>query len=146
MSDDYKIQVNLKTGPGHEATLINVRGDNPGEITSILDWVITNAPQFKEAEQALQAVSAVAAAFPGSQVTQTQAAPQQQGWGNDGYQQQPAFAPQQQAAPAAPQGPAPSCVHGPMQYRDGSKVGKSWKAYMCPAPKGANQCQPQWIK
>lgn len=37
------------------------------------------------------------------------------------------------------------CAHGWMVYKTGEKNGKSWAAYMCPAPKGdPNQCKPVW--
>jgi hypothetical protein len=43
---------------------------------------------------------------------------------------------------------APPCAHGTrtfVQAAPGS--GKSWKAWMCPQPKGAvDKCDPQWIK
>ena len=43
---------------------------------------------------------------------------------------------------------APPCVHGTrtfVQAAPGS--GKTWKAWMCPQPKGAtDKCDPQWIK
>jgi hypothetical protein len=146
MTENWKLQVSLKTPAG---TLINVRADNPGELASELDFVITKAGQIVEAEQAFTGTANVAGAL-GAQNIQTQAqAPQQQNWGNDGYQQQPppAFAPQQQAAPAAPQGPAPSCVHGQMQYRTGNGAKGPWQAYFCPTPKGTpNQCQAQFIR
>lgn len=46
----------------------------------------------------------------------------------------------------------PDCEHGPMQYRtgivkSGNRVGETWKAFMCPQPKGSDdQCKPQFIK
>ena len=58
--------------------------------------------------------------------------------------------------PPAPKGPAagtstPDCDHGQMTYREGvtksgPKTGETWKAFMCPAPQGSDQCKPQWIK
>ena len=43
---------------------------------------------------------------------------------------------------------APPCAHGTrtfVQAAPGS--GKTWKAWMCPQPKGAvDKCDPQWIK
>lgn len=43
-----------------------------------------------------------------------------------------------------------SCVHGAMTYREGTtksgpNAGKTYKGYFCPAPRGANQCKPEFI-
>lgn len=45
---------------------------------------------------------------------------------------------------------APECKHGEMQFKSGTKDKGGelieWKAWMCPAPRGASdQCKPQWI-
>ena len=58
---------------------------------------------------------------------------------------------QQFNAPAAPAPEAPGskgCKHGPMNYKEGvNAAGKAWRAYMCPAPKGApDQCEPIWVR
>lgn len=37
------------------------------------------------------------------------------------------------------------CDHGWMAYKTGEKNGKTWAAYMCPLPKGPNQCKPVWV-
>jgi hypothetical protein len=40
-----------------------------------------------------------------------------------------------------------TCVHGVMTYREGTSnaTGKPYKAYFCPAPRGANQCKPEFL-
>jgi len=58
---------------------------------------------------------------------------------------------QQFNAPATPAAEAPGskgCKHGPMNYKEGvNAAGKAWRAYMCPAPKGASdQCEPIWVR
>lgn len=58
------------------------------------------------------------------------------------------------ARPARQQAPGNEtrhCEHGEMVFKSGTtqsgpKAGETWKAFMCPAPKGANQCKPQWVK
>jgi hypothetical protein len=54
------------------------------------------------------------------------------------------------AAPveSAPAQGGNACRHGAMVYKDGTNAqGKPWKAYMCPAPKGAqDKCDPIWIR
>lgn len=50
-------------------------------------------------------------------------------------------------AQSAPNNETRSCKHGAMTYKTGSKGGRTWKAFMCPTPKGApDQCDPQWIR
>ncbi|MEU8086371.1 hypothetical protein AB0B57_22525 [Micromonospora sp. NPDC049101] len=64
------------------------------------------------------------------------------------------YAPAAPAAPAAaPAGPppgavAPSCPHGVKAFKTAPPAsGKTWKAWMCPAPKGTpGQCPPEWMK
>lgn len=147
MSENWKIQVSPKLADG---TLINLRAETPDEAARILDWAIENAAKIHSAVQAVNAVSGVAAAFPGpgTQVVQQAPAEQAQGpWSQQGSQQgpPPAFVPQQQA-PAAPAGQM--CTHGAMVYREAKPgSGKSWKAYFCPTPKDTpGQCQPQFLK
>ena len=53
-------------------------------------------------------------------------------------------APQQ----SAPGGEVRTCAHGPMIYKTGvtEKNGKTWKAFMCPQPRGASdQCKAQFL-
>lgn len=63
----------------------------------------------------------------------------------------PAAPAQTSSAPAgaqsAPNNETRQCKHGAMTYKTGSKGGRTWKAFMCPTPKGApDQCDPQWIR
>jgi hypothetical protein len=40
-----------------------------------------------------------------------------------------------------------SCKHGEMSRRTGNGAKGQWKAFMCPAPKGApDQCEPVWVR
>jgi len=43
---------------------------------------------------------------------------------------------------------APPCAHGTRTFVQAApNSGKTWKAWMCPQPKGAvDKCDPQWIK
>lgn len=48
---------------------------------------------------------------------------------------------------SAPTTGSKACKHGEMTFRTGEKNGRTWKAYMCPSPKGtADQCEPQFIR
>jgi hypothetical protein len=41
-----------------------------------------------------------------------------------------------------------ACRHGAMVFKDGTNAqGKPWKAWMCPAPRGASdKCDPIWVR
>lgn len=70
--------------------------------------------------------------------------------------QQPAYQP-----PAAPQIPAAAanaqavqpgkvrggqCVHGAANHRTGTNARGPWQGYFCPEPKGAPQCDPEFLR
>ena len=39
----------------------------------------------------------------------------------------------------------PTCKHGDRVWKEGTKKnGEAWGGYMCPQPKGDDQCQPSW--
>ncbi len=39
----------------------------------------------------------------------------------------------------------PTCKHGDRVWKEGTKKdGTAWGGYMCPQPKGDDQCQPSW--
>jgi hypothetical protein len=39
----------------------------------------------------------------------------------------------------------PTCKHGDRVWKEGTKKdGSAWGGYMCPQPKGDDQCQPSW--
>ena len=39
------------------------------------------------------------------------------------------------------------CVHGAMTLKTGTSAKGPWKAWMCPAPKGASdKCEPIWVR
>ena len=51
-------------------------------------------------------------------------------------------------APAA--APGKSCQHGPMTFREGTtksgpRAGQPYKGWFCPAPRGTNQCAPEFV-
>lgn len=136
MTDNAKIVVTLKGGPGYDAPWLVFHGNTVAEA---LDTV-----SAAEASGLMVAVGKAAEAFRthanvGGVLGASPVSP----------------APQQQAAPAAPQsapqGPpgatSPTCPHGVKTYKT-SKPGaaKAWKAWMCPAPQGTpDQCKPEWI-
>lgn len=141
--------VNVKTKLG---TIFTVRGDSAAELNSNIKDVVENgsnefvaaleelllgtAPSpavVQTAPATTNPVDVVVAAVGGTVIS----APA------------PTYAPAPVAVPEQGNNTvAPPCAHGTrtfVQAAPGS--GKTWKAWMCPQPKGAtDKCDPQWIK
>lgn len=50
-------------------------------------------------------------------------------------------------AQSAPDGDTRQCKHGEMQYKTGSKNGRTWKGFFCPTPKDTpDQCSPEFLR
>lgn len=120
-----KIQVNY----GKDGVLVNVYADNQGELEILLASVQDLSSLINSVNGSLRGiptptVASVAESFGGTPVTTP--------------------------APAQPQvveGQAPTCKHGNMTYRTGTSARGPWKAWMCPAPKGAvDKCDPIFLR
>lgn len=127
-----KVVVTLKGGAGYDAPWIVIHaadvqdahnhfvGDNSKLLVDLMSRVQTASKEFVGRAPAREVVNAAAPA-PTSNV--------------------PA------GAQSAPNNETRQCKHGAMTYKTGSKGGRTWKAFMCPTPKGApDQCEPQWIR
>jgi hypothetical protein len=88
--------------------------------------------------------AAVKQSFPGAATVNEQG----QSWSQQGSQQAPPQFAQQQAAPAVEGGGAKQCIHGAMTFREGvgKASGKPYKAWFCSAPRGDNQCAPEFVR
>lgn len=143
--------VNVKTKLG---TIFTVRGDTAAELNSNIKDVVENSSnEFVAALEELLLGTTV-----GSAVTVQTAAPATSNpvdvvvaavGGTVISAPAPTYAPAPVAVPEQGNNSvAPPCAHGTrtfVQAAPGS--GKSWKAWMCPQPKGAtDKCDPQWIK
>lgn len=129
MTDEFKIQVSTKIG----ADMVNFRGENAGEVATLIDdfsllasSIIENLKTIQESGKALvEAQREVNAA--GQAAAAPQAAPASAG------------APAQ--IPAG--GAVPQCPHGNRVYKDGG----TWKAWFCSLPKGTpGACAPEWVR
>ena len=49
-------------------------------------------------------------------------------------------------APSFQQATTPSCQHGPRTARSGVGAKGPWRAWFCPQPKGAPQCEAIWVR
>ena len=134
MSTESNFSFTAKTARGNLTTF---RGDTIEEFTAnLLAGADPSLPGLLESiEVNLGNQPGAPAAPPAAPVTApapAQPAPPSSGWN------QPAPAPQQAA---------PACPHGVRVFKSGNKNGRTWQAWMCPAPKGTpGQCQPEWVK
>lgn len=124
--DTTKFQINYKLSDG---TLINLYATDIKDLETGLADLGMVASLIKSTGSDLgggsATASAVAALTAGGFATPVESAPQ--------------------AAPAAG---GNACRHGAMVFKDGTNAqGKPWKAWMCPAPRGAqDKCEPIWIR
>lgn len=122
-----KIVLTYKEGAGFDSSWTVVHANSVEDAKAIL-----KDPEFKEL---LDLSKKAAAYFRGGSTPSAPAAPTQP------RSNVPA------AAQSAPDGDSRQCKHGEMVYRTGSKNGRTWKAFMCPSPKGTpDQCDAEWIR
>lgn len=122
-----KIVLTYKEGAGFDSSWTVVHANSVEDAKAIL-----KDPEFKEL---LDLSKKAAAYFRGGSTPSAPAAPAQ------------ARSNAPVAAQSAPDGDSRQCKHGEMVYRTGSKNGRTWKAFMCPSPKGTpDQCDVEWIR
>ena len=121
-NETTKFQVNFKTSAG---TLINVYGETVLDAISTMNEMAAAIDLIRKIEASLSGAAAPAPAVAAPAAVQPTAA---------------------EAAPAAPAGHV--CRHGAMVYKTGmsQKTGREWKAWMCPSPNRADQCEPEFIR
>lgn len=125
-----EITLTFKAGSGFEVPWIVVRTPDLASASDVLE---NQSDVLKEVMEK----TARAGAFFASQMPA--AAPRAAAAGNNA----PAATPARQQAPG---GQSRQCKHGEMQYRSGSKNGRTWEAFMCPTPKGTpDQCRAEFL-
>lgn len=124
---DFTMQANFKIGN----TLVNIRADTGPEMLELVQWFESElADVVTRVTLALDAQHAAGATL-GAQPVQ-------------GWQQQPAAAPQGPQGP--PQGGIAPCEHGNRVYKTGTNkaTGAGWQGWFCPS--NVTGCKPQWVK
>jgi len=113
------IQFNYRTPAG---SLINLYANDVAHASQLLEELEGLLPQSAAIEQLITPIEAAKKV--------SQASP----------------AAQQQPTPA-PAGDSPTCQHGARKFVEGtSRAGKPYRAWFCPLPKGADQCEPEWVR
>lgn len=135
MSEDWKIQISPKTPAG---TLINIRGESDEEVQQLLGGVQELVTLIIGLEQSLGAVHSLAPLSTGGSAQTGQS----QSSSSTGFPSSPPV-----VTPAAPTvaTAGPTCLHGQRVFKSGTKDGKSWSGWSCPAPRD-QQCPMQWSK
>ncbi|WP_457062776.1 hypothetical protein [Mycobacteroides abscessus] len=122
-----KIVLTYKEGAGFDASWTVVHANSVEDAKAIL-----KDPEFKEL---LDLSKKAAAYFRGGSTPTAPAAPAQP------RSNVPA------GAQSAPGGDTRQCKHGEMQYKTGSKNGRTWKGFFCPSPKDTpDQCSPEFLR
>nr|SBO90589.1 Phage protein [Nonomuraea gerenzanensis] len=116
LTDDGKVVITLKGGPGFEAPWIVIHAGSVDEAEDTLDEVYSKGLQHK--------VTKAAAAFSTG--------------GSSGGRTASRSNP--------PGVASKTCQHGEMTYRTGTSAKGAWKAYFCPAEDKNEQCSPVWVK
>lgn len=166
MSDDWKMQVSIKTPLG---TLANLRGDSQEELMLRLTELEQLVPTILSVERLMTAANNVTTALPPAPVAQQwdaqdaqsqrhlQPMPQQAPWPQQQSPQQfqpqgqqwgpppPPAPPQPQHQQQVPQGQAPVCEHGlPAKYVQGGvsrSSGRPYKAFWACSLTKEHQCK-----
>ncbi|SIJ94423.1 Uncharacterised protein [Mycobacteroides abscessus subsp. abscessus] len=122
-----KIVLTYKEGAGFDSSWTVVHANSVEDAKAIL-----KDPEFKEL---LDLSKKAAVYFRGGSTPTAPAAPAQ---------------PRSNAplpAQSAPGGDTRQCKHGEMQYKTGSKNGRTWKGFFCPSPKDTpDQCSPEFLR
>ena len=115
------IQFNYRTPAG---ALINLYAQDVAHASQLLEELEGLLPQSAAIESLITGVDAV------KPVAQPSA---------------PVQAAAQTSSP--PAGDIPTCAHGQRKFVEGtSKAGKPYRAWFCPSPDRANQCDAQWVR
>ena len=131
-TENWKLQVSIKTSASREADMINIRANTADELSVLLEGLADYSTQIAATAKAVQAAYTV---LPLSTGGSTQNTAQTQS------------SPATQAQPASPTGGLsnPTCVHGPRIFRQGvsKTTGKPYAFWACPTPQGTpDQCKP----
>lgn len=145
MSDDWSLQVSLKTPAG---ALINVRGATGADVSEGLEYIcgitelITNTEQLLGAASTVQAVMSTPVVAPTPIHTQPSGNPVAPAAGTnttDGVEQIDRWGNKLIFGHSS----APACPHGGMVAKYGvSKAGKPYSGWFCPTDKGVGGSNP----
>ena len=123
-TEDWKLQVSIRTSASIHADMINVRANTADELSVLLEGIGDYSHQIAAVAKLVQGAYIVLplATSPSTQDTK------------------PSTSSETTPAPAA----SPTCIHGNRKYLAGvsKKNGKPYAMWVCPQPFGSVQCEP----
>lgn len=153
-----RLTVTLKADGTYSAPWIVVKADTIQELGDLVESVESSGlgAHVAQAAKAFEGHYAAGKTLGATPVTPVQAyqpasgAQQPAQQPPAGYGQSQPHQPAQQPGGATQPPPGvqvPTCPHGTKTYKEGAKNGRTWRAFMCPAPKNEpSQCPPEWLK
>lgn len=141
-NSEGKVVVTLKGGNGYDQSWIVIHAEDAAEAAAQLEDVDSIKRLIVATRNAERYFHSTGQQQGGAQ---SNGGGQQSRGGDSGGQGRTKGRPQ--GAAQAPDGEVRYCDHGEMVFKSGTgKNGKPWKAFMCPAPRGSNQCDPEWLR
>lgn len=123
-TENWKLQVSIRTSDSREADMINVRANTADELSVLLEGISDYSTQVAATAKLVRAAYNLNPLATGGSTPEPQAAPI--------------------SSTAPMQAASPTCVHGGRKFLSGvsKKNGKPYAMWVCPQPQGADQCSP----
>ena len=125
-TDDYKLQVSIRSTMASNSDMINIRANTVEELSILLEGISDYSTQIAATARMITGAYVVSPLATTSSTPVTQATP--------------TFV----TAPAQAPSSTPTCVHGARSWKTGvsPKNGKPYAMWVCPLPMGVDQCKP----
>jgi hypothetical protein len=123
-TDDWKIQVSIKSSASKDADMINIRANTADELSVLLEGVSGYSTQIAATAKMVQAAYNTLPLATQSSTQDT--------------------TPKVSSVPDQARTASPTCMHGPRVFKSGisKKTGQPYAFWSCPQPMGADQCKP----
>ena len=123
-TEDWKLQVSIRTSASQHADMINVRANTADELSVLLEGIGDYSHQIAAVAKLVQGAYIVLPLATSPSIQDTK----------------PSTSSETSPVPAA----SPTCVHGNRKYLTGvsKKNGKPYAMWVCPQPFGSVQCEP----
>ena len=130
-SEDYKLQVSIRSTMASNADMINIRANTVEELSVLLEGISDYSTQIAATARM------ITGAYTVSPLATTTSTVDNPPWATS--------APDQTPPPSNGGLSSPTCIHGPRIFRSGTsnKTGKPYAFWACPTPQGTpDQCKP----
>jgi hypothetical protein len=132
-SEDYKLQVSIRSHQAANADMINIRANTVDELSILLEGISDYATQIAATAKMVTGAYSVSPLGTTGSTVESQPAP--------------TYSTAQTQPPSAGAGgmSTPTCIHGARIFRSGTSktTGKPYAFWACPTPQGTpDQCKP----